>query len=186
MLLLRRVGGKRQLPGIIASEIVVAMGPWSKPFLDRLGLGLPMGVKCGYYRHYAAKGNAVLTRPVVDDHYGFVLSRMARRHPSGAEFARHDARSTPVQLARAEPLARALFRSPRASTKRLDRRAAGAPLFAAGHRQGAGAGPGMAQFRPCPSRPDVGSRDRAAAGPDDDRGETFTDPAPSAGRFVQS
>ena len=96
------------------------MGPWSKPFLDRLGLGLPMGVKRGYHRHYAAKGNAVLTRPVVDDHYGFVLAPMARgiRLTSGAEFARHDARSTPVQLPAPNRLPARCSRSPRASTKR--------------------------------------------------------------------
>ncbi|HSO46537.1 MAG TPA: FAD-binding oxidoreductase, partial [Rhizobiaceae bacterium] len=57
------------------------------------------------------KGTAVLTRPVAADHYGFVLAPMSRgiRLTSGAEFARHDAKSTPVQLARAEPHARGLF-----------------------------------------------------------------------------
>jgi D-amino-acid dehydrogenase len=108
---IRRTAGKWQLPGVIANEIVVAMGPWSKTFLDRLGVALPMGVKRGYHRHYAAKGNAVLTRPVVDDHYGFVLAPMSRgiRLTTGAEFARLQAPTTPVQIDRAEPVARALF-----------------------------------------------------------------------------
>jgi D-amino-acid dehydrogenase len=70
-----------------------------------------MGVKRGYHRHYAARGNAVLTRPVVDDDNGFVLAPMVRgiRLTSGAEFARQDAPPTPVQIARAEPIARGLF-----------------------------------------------------------------------------
>lgn len=94
-----------------AVQIVVALGPWSKPFLDAMGLRLPMGLKRGYHRHYAPKGNAVLGRAVVDEDNGFVLAPMARgiRLTSGAEFARHDAPATPVQLAKAEPLARQLF-----------------------------------------------------------------------------
>lgn len=106
-----RNGAVWQVAGIAADQIIVALGPWSKPFLDRLGLDLPMGVKRGYHRHYAAKGNAVLTRPVVDDDNGFVLAPMVRgiRLTSGAEFATQDAPPTPVQIARAEPIARGFF-----------------------------------------------------------------------------
>jgi len=106
-----RNGATWQVAAIAAEQIVVALGPWSKPFLDRLGLSLPMGIKRGYHRHYAARGNAVLAHPVVDDDNGFVLAPMARgiRLTTGAEFARHEAPATPVQIARAEPIARALF-----------------------------------------------------------------------------
>lgn len=94
-----------------ADRTVIAAGPWSKALLDALGLRLPMGVKRGYHRHYAPRGNACLTRPVVDGDHGFVLAPMARgiRMTSGAEFARLDAPPTPVQLDRALAPARQLF-----------------------------------------------------------------------------
>lgn len=103
--------GHWRLPGIKADVIVVALGPWSKPFLDGLGVNLPMGVKRGYHQHYAAGDGAVLTRPIVDDENGFVLAPMARgiRLTSGAEFADHEAPPSPVQIAKAEPIARKLF-----------------------------------------------------------------------------
>jgi D-amino-acid dehydrogenase len=61
--------------------------------------------------HYAPAGNATLARPVIDGDNGFVLSAMSRgiRLTTGAEFARRDDPATPVQLDRAEPIARALF-----------------------------------------------------------------------------
>jgi len=106
-----RSGAGWSVAGIEADRIVVALGPWSKPLMDAMGLRLPMGVKRGYHRHYKPQGNAVLSRPVVDDDNGFVIAPMARgiRLTSGAEFARHDAPPMPVQIAKAEPLARQLF-----------------------------------------------------------------------------
>ena len=94
-----------------ADRTVIAAGPWSKALLDALGLRLPMGIKRGYHRHHAPRGNAGLARPVVDDDRGFVLAPMARgiRMTSGAEFARLDAPPTPVQLDRALAPARQLF-----------------------------------------------------------------------------
>ena len=96
---------------ITARDVVVALGPWSDPALRRLGVKLPFFVKRGYHMHYRALGNATLTRPVVDGDNGYVITPMARgiRLTTGAEFARHDAAPTPVQLRKVEPRARALF-----------------------------------------------------------------------------
>ena len=94
-----------------AGQIVLAAGPWSAELLKKNGVQLPMGIKRGYHRHFAARGNGYLSRTIVDDDLGFVLAPMARgiRLTTGAEFARHDAPPTPVQLERALPHARELF-----------------------------------------------------------------------------
>ena len=61
--------------------------------------------------HYRAAGKAVLNHPVLDTERGYCLAPMLRgiRLTTGAEFARRDAIRTPVQLGRAEPIARDLF-----------------------------------------------------------------------------
>ena len=94
-----------------ARDVVVALGPWSADLLRPLGQRLPLGVKRGYHMHYAAKGNATLNRPVIDSTYGFLLTPMTKgiRLTTGAEFARSDAPSTPVQLDKCEPHAREAF-----------------------------------------------------------------------------
>ncbi len=96
---------------IEAREVVVALGPWSLDVLAPLGVRLPLAVKRGYHMHYAASGNATLSRPVLDVEGGYVLAAMTRgiRLTTGAEFARADAPPTPVQLAKVEPMARELF-----------------------------------------------------------------------------
>jgi D-amino-acid dehydrogenase len=96
---------------IQARDVVVALGPWSAELLRPLGWRVPLGVKRGYHMHYAAKGNATLNRPVIDSTYGFLLTPMTKgiRLTTGAEFARSDAPSTPVQLEKCEPHARAAF-----------------------------------------------------------------------------
>lgn len=96
---------------VTARDVVVALGPWSTDVLAGLGIAVPMGLKRGYHMHYAALGNAALGRPVIDGDNGYVLAAMTRgiRLTTGAEFALRDAPATPVQLARVEPLARALF-----------------------------------------------------------------------------
>lgn len=96
---------------VSARDVVVALGPWSGDLLARFGYRVPLGVKRGYHRHYAARGNAVLNHPVLDADGGFLLAPMRQgiRLTTGAEFARRDAPPSPVQLARAEPKARALF-----------------------------------------------------------------------------
>ncbi len=94
-----------------AHDAVVALGPWSDLVFRRLGYRLPFAVKRGYHRHFRPKGNAVLNHPMLDFDGGYLLAPMAQgiRLTTGAEFALRDAAPTPVQMARAEPVARALF-----------------------------------------------------------------------------
>jgi len=96
---------------ITARDAVVALGPWSDVVTRRLGYDLPLAVKRGYHMHYRAAGHAVLNHPVLDHERGYFLAPMKRgiRLTTGAEFALRDAIRTPVQLGRAEPIARELF-----------------------------------------------------------------------------
>ncbi|HXF54030.1 MAG TPA: FAD-binding oxidoreductase [Hyphomicrobiaceae bacterium] len=98
--------------GIVrAGQVVIALGAWSGDVLRPLGIDAPLAVKRGYHMHYAASADAVLHRPVYDGDYGYVLAPMRRglRLTTGAEFALREAPPSPVQLARVEPAARALF-----------------------------------------------------------------------------
>ncbi len=97
--------------GIDAPEVVVALGPWAPDLLEPLGLKLPMAVKRGYHRHFHAKGNAALSRPVVDTKYGYLITPMEQgiRLTTGTEFAARDAAPSPVQFDRLMPKARELF-----------------------------------------------------------------------------
>ena len=97
--------------GAAAREVVVALGPWSDLVFRPLGYSIPLGSKRGYHLHLAPRGNAVLNRPVLDSDLGYLLAPMNRgiRLTTGVEFARRDAPSTPIQLQRALPQARALF-----------------------------------------------------------------------------
>jgi D-lysine oxidase len=94
-----------------AAQCVVALGPWAADLLDRLGLRLPLAVKRGYHRHFRAKGNAGLARPVLDAEVGYLMTPMEQgiRITTGAEFAARDAPPTPVQFSRITPRARELF-----------------------------------------------------------------------------
>jgi D-amino-acid dehydrogenase len=94
-----------------APEVVLALGPWTPDVLAPLGVRLPLAVKRGYHRHFRPRGNAVLTRPVVDAEVGYCVAPMEQglRLTTGAEFAPRDAAPTPVQLDRLLPAARALF-----------------------------------------------------------------------------
>lgn len=94
-----------------AAEAVIALGPWAQDVLDPLGVRLPLAVKRGYHRHYRPRGNAGLTRPVLDADVGYVLAPMRQgiRLTTGAEFADRDAPPSPVQFDRLMPRARALF-----------------------------------------------------------------------------
>ncbi len=106
-----RDGGGWHVGDLTAERIVVALGPWSKPFLDAFGVKLPMGIKRGYHRHYRPTGNRGLNRPVLDSANGFVLAPMARgiRLTTGAQFAELDAPAEPLQIEKTLPLARQLF-----------------------------------------------------------------------------
>lgn len=70
---------------------------------------MPLFIKRGYHRHYAAP--RMPTRPMLVAERGFVLAPMQRglRVTTGAEFARHEARPTPRQLEIAAHDARALL-----------------------------------------------------------------------------
>jgi D-amino-acid dehydrogenase len=94
-----------------APEVVLALGPFAPELLAPLGIRLPLGIKRGYHLHFRAKGNAALTRPVVDIENGYCLASMEQgiRLTTGVEFAARTARPTPVQFDRLLPDARALF-----------------------------------------------------------------------------
>lgn len=94
-----------------APAAVVALGPWAELVTKRLGYRIPFAVKRGYHIHYASAGGAVLNHAVLDAERGYLLAPMAKgvRLTTGAEFALRDAPKTPVQLERAEPVARLLF-----------------------------------------------------------------------------
>jgi len=94
-----------------AGAAVVALGPWADVVTRALGYDLPLAVKRGYHMHYRAAGRARLNTPTQDTERGYFMAEMRRgiRITTGAEFARRDAIRTPVQLGRAEPIARELF-----------------------------------------------------------------------------
>jgi D-amino-acid dehydrogenase len=96
---------------LTASDVVIALGPWSDVLTCALGYELPLAVKRGYHMHYRAAGEARLHHPLLDTERGYFLAPMRQgiRLTTGAEFAMRDAIKTPVQLGRAEPIARDLF-----------------------------------------------------------------------------
>ena len=91
--------------------VVVALGPWADTVTRALGYDFPLAVKRGYHMHYRPAGEAKLHTPILDTERGYFLAPMRRgiRLTTGAEFALRDAIRTPVQLGRAEPIARDLF-----------------------------------------------------------------------------
>jgi D-lysine oxidase len=102
----------RTAQGVLAaSTAVVALGPWADGLTRALGYELPLAVKRGYHMHYRPAGEAKLHYPMLDTERGYFLAPMRRgiRLTTGAEFALRDAIRTPVQLGRAEPIARDLF-----------------------------------------------------------------------------
>ena len=94
-----------------APQAVVALGPWAPDLLEPLGIRLPLAVKRGYHRHYRPRGNAALSRVVLEAEIGYVLAPMEQgiRLTTGAEFADRDAPATPVQIARVMRYAHELF-----------------------------------------------------------------------------
>lgn len=91
-----------------AEEAVIALGPWADALTRALDYRLPLFIKRGYHRHY--EGHSGLLLPMLDIERGVMLAPMSRglRITTGAEFARQDAASTPVQLGRAERSTREL------------------------------------------------------------------------------
>lgn len=96
---------------IEAREAVVALGPWSDIVTRKLGYRFPFGVKRGYHMHYGTRDGAKLNNWLIDRERGYFLAPMNRgiRLTTGAEFALRDAPKTPVQLERAEAVARTVF-----------------------------------------------------------------------------
>jgi D-amino-acid dehydrogenase len=96
---------------LAAGAAVVALGPWADVLTRALGYRFPLAVKRGYHMHYRPAGAARLNTPMLDTERGYFLAPMRRgiRLTTGAEFALRDAIRTPVQLGRAEPIARDLF-----------------------------------------------------------------------------
>jgi D-amino-acid dehydrogenase len=112
---LHRSGGRWRVDTdegpVDANAAVIALGPWAPDVLGPLGIKLPLAFKRGYHRHYRSRGNAGLTRPIVDTDYGYCLAPMEQgiRLTTGAEFAARDARPSPAQFERVLPGARALY-----------------------------------------------------------------------------
>jgi D-amino-acid dehydrogenase len=94
-----------------AEQVVVALGPWAPDLLEPLDIKLPMAVKRGYHRHFKARGNASLARPVLDADYGYNITPMEQgiRITTGAEFSPRDAAPSPVQFERLMPGVESLF-----------------------------------------------------------------------------
>ncbi len=94
-----------------APQVVLATGPWSGAVSRDLGYRLPLFVKRGYHMHYAHDPERPLNNWVSDLETGYVLAPMRAgiRLTTGAELAHQNAPATPVQLGRAEAIARRLF-----------------------------------------------------------------------------
>ena len=92
-----------------AAAAVLALGVSSDGVTRRFGYAPPLFGKRGYHLHFKPRGNAGLTRPVLSN--GFLLApmRLGIRLTTGVEFARPGAPPSPVQLRRAEPVARTLL-----------------------------------------------------------------------------
>ena len=91
-----------------AEQAVLALGPWADGLIRTLGYRFPLFIKRGYHQHYTSP--AQVRQPLLDAERGYVLAPMQRglRLTTGAEFAPIDAPPTPLQLAKAEALAREL------------------------------------------------------------------------------
>ncbi|MFD1745949.1 NAD(P)/FAD-dependent oxidoreductase [Rhizobium helianthi] len=96
---------------VTGKDAVIALGPWSDTVTKPLGYRFLVGVKRGYHMHYAPRDNAVLNGWTMDAERGYFLAPMSQgiRLTTGAEFATRDAPKTPVQLERAEAVARTVF-----------------------------------------------------------------------------
>ena len=96
---------------LTAREVIAALGAGSDALMRSLGYRLPFGVKRGYHMHYAPRGNAGLSRPVLDYEKGYVVAPMANglRLTTGAEFARADDPPSSAHLDRVEPFGREMF-----------------------------------------------------------------------------
>lgn len=93
---------------IATDKVVVALGAWSKPLLDALGVRLPLMAERGYHVEFPDPG-VELNNSVTDTDAKFVVSSMAGglRVAGQAEFAPIDAPPDPRVKTRLTRLARA-------------------------------------------------------------------------------
>ncbi len=96
---------------VAAANAVVALGYASDQLTRRFDYAPPLFGKRGYHMHYGLRGNAVVNHPMQDADSGYMLvpMRYGIRLTTGAEFARRDSAASPIQLERAEPVARSLL-----------------------------------------------------------------------------
>lgn len=92
-------------------QVVVTLGPWSAEILRGFGYRFPLQVKRGYHMHYRLADGAQLGRPLLDATTGYVLAPMRKgiRLTTAVELAPRDAAPTPIQLAKAEAVARTIL-----------------------------------------------------------------------------
>ena len=90
------------------NRIVVALGPWSKDFLNSMDVKVPMLFERGYHQHFDEVGNERLGRPVCDVSGGYVLTPTERglRLTTGIELNSCDAPANFSQLNQAVTSAR--------------------------------------------------------------------------------
>lgn len=85
--------------GVLSEHALVALGPWSRVFLEKLNLFLPMVYERGAHREFN-EGAVPLTRPIHDVNGGYVLSPLENRWrvTCGVELAPMDAPRTSNQM----------------------------------------------------------------------------------------
>lgn len=96
---------------IEGEQALIALGPWADLVTRKLGYKIPLAVKRGYHMHYRPLDGAILNHAIADGERGYLLAPMRRgvRLITGVEFAHRDAAPTPVQIDRAEKVARSIF-----------------------------------------------------------------------------
>jgi D-amino-acid dehydrogenase len=94
-----------------AQSTVVALGIWSADVVRKFGYRIPLMAKRGYHMHYQSNGRVALSRPVVDIENGYVVAPMRHglRLTTGVELACRNRPPSPLQLERAEQIARPAF-----------------------------------------------------------------------------
>lgn len=92
-----------------ASDVVIALGPWTPKLLKRFGYDVPMLFKRGYHRHF--KGGTQPTVPIMDAENAAIIAPMldGSRILTGAELTRFNAMPALRQLNRAEAAIGELF-----------------------------------------------------------------------------
>ena len=84
---------------ITAENILIALGPWSKDFLETLNIQLPMAYERGAHREFEEGPNS-LNRPIHDTDGGYVISPLEKRWrvTCGVELAPIDAPRSTQQM----------------------------------------------------------------------------------------